>query len=105
MTTTAPKHSTKLALRYKQKPILALRCNLVHSIPNAGWCSSNAKGELLRNLTRVEGDRGHRSMGQVEQVLNQPSGSVGTLQASGAMDWTATAVQKHARYTVNTTVV
>lgn len=45
----------------------------------------------------------HRS--QVKEVLNQPSGSASALQASGAVGWTASAVQKHAGHSTNTTVV
>lgn len=49
--------------------------------------------------------RVQKHRGQVEEVLNQPLGSVSALQAASAMDWTATAVQKHSGYSVNTTLL
>lgn len=104
MNTTTPKYSTKLVLRQKHAPIPTLckmQFNALRSERRV--VLQKHRGGTPEKPNWSEGrPRAQKHRDQMEEVLNQPSGSASALQASGATDWTATAVQNHVGYSVTT---
>lgn len=100
MNTTAPKYNMELTLRYQYTPIFlrCVRCTVLRSECQV-VLQKHQEGTPEKPNKSEGRPRAQKHRGQTEEVLNWPP-STSALQASGATDWTATAVQNHVGYSV-----